>query len=379
MRKRGLLIWAAALAAAAAVVAALPQARYPVLGWLRGERTYEGWPAGYWVYASRNGGDDARAHAAFVLGEFAPDPQPGSVPALLAGLQDPTPLVRQNSANALGRVGVGAPGVAEPLTAALTDRDFRVRRAAATALGELVPEGMGAVGPLTEVARKDADLGARLAAIQSLGRLGPRAAPAVPALVDFLAEADSNLGSPHQASVGALKGIGPEARPALVAALAAPQARTRQGAVEALLQMGPASREAVPAIAKLLEDADVAVRLAAAEAVWRLDRRPQTAVAAATRVLREAGKGPAAGLERAKSVYLLGEVGPEARSTTPALLDLLKDRSQNALLRVYVIEALAKMGPDERSAKALAAAREDEEDEVRLKARELLDKVTPGK
>src|SRR5436309_231786 len=134
MGKRGLAVAAVAVAVALAAVAAFPPARYFALGKLRGEPSYEGWPAGYWVYATSNGGDAGRAHAAYVLGELGPG-TPDAAPTLVAALKDGAPLVRKNAAESLRKFPPAVREAVPTLVGLLKDGDRGVRRAAAIDLG----------------------------------------------------------------------------------------------------------------------------------------------------------------------------------------------------------------------------------------------------
>src|SRR5207245_3971694 len=65
------------------------------------------------------------------------------------------------------------------------------------------------VPALVEAARKDADAFTRVWAITALGKLGPEARDAVPALVESLQDPAAQPANPAQAAVQALGWIGP--------------------------------------------------------------------------------------------------------------------------------------------------------------------------
>jgi HEAT repeat protein len=119
----------------------------------------------------------------------------------------------------------------------------------------------------------DAASGVRRAAATALGRIGPAAAWAVPALITALGDADMEV---RDNAAQALEQIGPAAVPTLITALGNANGRVRWKAAQALEQIGPAAVEAVPALITALGDDDVGVRSAAAKALGEVrgERRP---------------------------------------------------------------------------------------------------------
>ena len=66
--KRSWLVWlGVALIAAAVVVLVVPAVRFPLLGWVRGERFHNGRPVSQWVHLLKNGTDQERADSALAL------------------------------------------------------------------------------------------------------------------------------------------------------------------------------------------------------------------------------------------------------------------------------------------------------------------------
>ena len=149
---------------------------------------------------------------------------------------------------------------------------------------------------------KDSDWRVRKAAANALGNIGPAAKEAVPALIAALK--NSNLIIQNSAKK-ALGKIGLEAVPALIAALKDSYWHVREAAADALGNIGPAAKDAVPALIAALKDSNKFVRRATA--------------------------------------YALGGIGPVAKEAVPALIVALKDSAWR--VRKAAAEALGNIGP----------------------------------
>jgi HEAT repeat protein len=84
----------------------------------------------------------------------------------------------------------------------------------------------------------------------------------------------------QEAAADALGRIGAPAVPALIETLANPDATLRLKAVEVLARMGPEAQEAVPRLVELLNDSDPAVRKAATRALGQIGPLAHDAVPA---------------------------------------------------------------------------------------------------
>ena len=100
---------------------------------------------------------------------------------------DKDPLVRAAAAEALGKIG--HPSAIPPLIKALGDERYMVRWDAVKALGELKAEP--AVPNLERVAKTDRQSDVRLAAVNSLGKIGGK--EAIGPLIDVLSDKDENI------------------------------------------------------------------------------------------------------------------------------------------------------------------------------------------
>ncbi|MFZ5832040.1 MAG: HEAT repeat domain-containing protein [Planctomycetota bacterium] len=185
----------------------------------------------------------------------------------------------------------------------------------------------GCRDPLTELTPKlqSANAEERRAAAKAVGELGPRAAPAAPALVDLLGDKDRQV---------------------------------RRVACTALGQVQPPADVAVPALKQALKDRYLAVRIAAAFALQQIAPKGKDHVPVLTKAMRTGDGGV---------IVAVGEVGPRAAWAVPVLSQLLKD--QRAGIRRVAAEALGRIGPAAAPAlPLLEAAATDPSDDVRLAA-----------
>jgi HEAT repeat protein len=198
-----------------------------------------------------------RAAAVSAVAKFPPTPS--TVDALIAGLSDREMPVKMAAIDGLGRSGRAATKAVNDLMSLWKDPSGAVTIRAADAL-----VGIGAASvPALITALQDPHY--CLLATQTLGRLGPLAAPAVPTLVQLLN--DQSPPGPRELCL-TLGAIGPSARPALDSLRKLSQAEKAPGRAAAIYALGRLKdHSAVPQLLEALSSEDERVPLAAA---WSL-------------------------------------------------------------------------------------------------------------
>ncbi|MGE3809073.1 MAG: HEAT repeat domain-containing protein [Gemmataceae bacterium] len=312
---------------------AFPYLRYNAWGLLRGEPFAAGHSLSYWTWALQAGNAQEREQAAHALGSID---APAAVAALRAALHDDSYIVRRIAAEALGKLGKSARPAAGGLIEAAQDPDARVRVQAARALGQIDPPVAAALPVLLKLAQHDVDVTTRAAALTALGALGDQAAPAIPVLIACLGQPATPEADTGEAARHSLERLGSAAVPALLAACASEQPRTRSGAARTLGAMGEIARPGLPALEKLRGDAEPIVRVHAAAALWKL-----TGKAEDLDLLIEVLRGedvPA----RAEALVLLGDLGERGAPAVEAMRACLQ--AQDETTRRLAAETLPRIG-----------------------------------
>jgi HEAT repeat protein len=268
-------------------------------------------------------------------------------------------------------------------------------------------EALSKLGSVDDVAisalvRALADDGvARVKAAEVLGRMGPPAKSAVPALTDLLRESDPEACVQAALALWRIDRRTEETVPVLLSALKGPwtprpgsalSVPGRFGAVssappacqqaaDALGQMGTEARAAVPALTELLRDPQFfSYRPSYALALFKIDRQAAgVAVAALIGVFDCKGhvtrlSAQAASALRKQAVSTLEQIGGEARDAIPALASALADA--DAGVRQGAAKALGAIGAPAREAvPSLRKALMDPDEAVRSQATLALRKI----
>ena len=243
------------------------------------------------------------------------------------------------------------PEAVPALQAALQDDDLSVRLHAAMCLCSVpgkVKEAELVLMPAlaNKTARSSRILELQHQAVTALGKAGPAAKDAIPALLEALKTETADTVLAGRIGSALVQIGGPEMVETLVQAFARVPKVSRPMLAHALSQTGPAG---VSALVKLINDREPPMRTA----VVGIMSRPGRNAAEAVPVLIKAVRDKETKI-RLEALRALGAFGPAAKDAIPALTELLKqDQGPN---RVIVAETLAKVDP--RNPAAISALEE---------------------
>lgn len=133
-----------------------------------------------------------------------------AVPALIRAIEDPSPAVRQQVADALGAIGPAAKDGVAALMKSLGDDQSVVRAASARALGKIGPAAQEAVPSLIQIL-KDEDPKVWFASAQSLEAIGPASREAVPELTRSLSDPDVDVKKGAALALGTIESLSKDA------------------------------------------------------------------------------------------------------------------------------------------------------------------------
>ncbi|AGA92417.1 HEAT repeat-containing protein (plasmid) [Thioflavicoccus mobilis 8321] len=225
-----------------------------------------------------------RASAAIALGKIGTafrEPFPGARKTI--HYKDDSNVdddMRCIATEAFEQIGIPADGVVPILITALGHEEWIVRERAAEALGKVGPAASEAIPALIAALRRNyRDFGMIKKIAEALGEIGPAASEAVSDLIVAIRDLSQGIGDPGwEISKGeareqlsdALGKIGPAAVPALMTALRDDEDEVRESAAGALGEIGPAASEAIPALNEAVQDTKSFVRESAARALMQI-------------------------------------------------------------------------------------------------------------
>jgi HEAT repeat protein len=301
------------------------------------------------------------------------------VPAYVAALRDSDKDVRVCAVAGLGRAAANAAAAVPALIQAMDDQELAVRKGTILALGRIGAAAKPALPRLIKelenapadrpTAKQIADLIAdvdsdsfstRSKSTQELERLGRLAVlPLRQALAKnpslegrrrlsaLLTKLDTQEAELGVAAVGALEGLGPQARGAISALVAAVRDKTRlhdirTGAVAALGAIDAQDPTVFSILTAALRDEDKGVRCAAAEVFSRSRDAARNAKAELIRAMKD--ENIRVGVFAVSALARLGSDGADA---VPALTDLIRSKGEMAR---HAVEALRRVGPTAKQA-----------------------------
>lgn len=253
----------------------------------------------------------------------------------------------------------------------LKSKDYETRKKAAQSLGELGPKAKEAVPALLEamgnnnfqdpysalssslwkidrasyvgILKDKANGGlTRGSAVLGLLAIGPEAKEVAPIILDAASDTKDPI---HAHALWALGYIGVDpavAVPVLVDGLREGGQYSRVMAAQGLFALGPKAKKALPALEKALVDSDQRVRVEAAAAMWKVKQEAAPVLpvlVAALTFPNPSGDAPY------RAIWFLRQMGPQAKSIFPQLLDLWKQEGPNGYNGWSLAPALKAIDP----------------------------------
>jgi HEAT repeat protein len=215
-----------------------------------------------------------------------------------------------------------------------------------------------------------------------LGRLGPRAKPAVPRMINILRDPTVDDDARWAMAIN-LADIGEceeQAVPILLELLEAKSWQLRNGAVLALGKLGHKDNKVVPALVKALKDPHVTLQGNAAISLGRLGKEPDICVPAMVNALRSL-KGYQGNNDPRLGILLgLGRFSAMAADAVPLICETAEDSNNNDFLRECAIRCLGEIGPAAQAAvptlKYLSISKKKALSTINKEARRALARIT---
>jgi len=201
---------------------------------------------------------------------------------------------------------------------------------------QLCPQAQGEVRALIQ-GLEDENLEQVKRNVHRLGRLGPNAAAALPALAQLEKHPDGQIRVHAALAICRIDTVTPSALDVLLQELKSPDPGLRSFAAAVIAELGPQSGEALPALVEALQDRDPYVRLHVAEVLIRYDEYSEQALETLLRGLNSSDENI-----RWLTTYSLAELAPQAERAVTALVPLLEDPSMK--VRIGAVYALGEIG-----------------------------------
>ncbi|AMV30263.1 putative lyase [Gemmata sp. SH-PL17] len=329
---------------------------------------------------------------------------------LREGLTDPSPSIREHSAYTIGQLGPITKPLAPDLQKLCNDKDANVRGAAFDTLrvtgvadpvalvkllkhenddvkrlaAELIPSitdvPEGAVEPLAEALTSD-NANIQTAVATGLATAGPKAAPAVPRLIEAITKyypkeydpKTRRLTSVDAALWLALTRIGEAAVAPTAKLLEHTNMMVRSLAARTLGEIGAPAKSAKDALKKALTDRTINVSGEAAVALCRLGESQNDAAA----LIKQAIEVPTEGVA-AFAIDAIPRMGEPGKPLIP--LALAKITDPNPFTRFAVVSLIGKLPPEEASKYTAAVGKlaTDEEADIRRLVARTLEQLGAG-
>jgi HEAT repeat protein len=314
-------------------------------------------------------------------------PVESAVPALVAGLSDPFADGRQAMAACLAHIGAAAEPAVPALLPLLADREDEVREAAAAALEQIGPKTVPALIELVQtldVQRLKTWFESKMDVTQwhASSTVGAVAIDPQKILMNLswtaydIMKERSSLEAAQIAALRIMGKLGPAAQaavPALSKAVADSNPDIRSAAVQALGQIGSTARNVIPGLVQLLGDSSESVRTASVMALGKIDPNWASGPAAADSAAILARQLGSEGIPGEIAVHSLTAIGTAA---VAALVEVLE--SGDRIAQENAAKTLGQIGAGAKAAiPALTSATQKSHPWVQAEAAKALAKIDP--
>lgn len=239
-------------------------------------------------------------------------------PVASASLSATNPKARLKACEILGQLGSAAEKTVPALLLRLKDDDELIVRAATTALGRIHAQPK-LVLPALNALLGQKSTAVRITAVRAIAEFGTEAADSAPLIVKVLADENTVLRASAAETLGHIKDARVEVIDALVKALSDASGMVTVNAANALSQMGT---PAVSPLVKMLDDENY--RALAVEVLGEIGPDAESAVPALVNLLPKVGDDE----DLQRGVFIaLATIGPKATAATPAMMKILQDSS----------------------------------------------------
>jgi len=344
--------------------------------------------------ALKSNSAEVRTAAANAIGEMGRDGVAAATP-LFVLTKDSTPAVQAAAFRALVAVHADSERLKPLLQEALTNKDTDVRKAAAAGTAALGGAATLGVDGLLDLLA-DNNAAGRLAAVQALGQLGDKAAPAVNPLVAHLDD-PALQGS----IIETLGHLGPAAAPAVPKLLElTKKGDQRTTILPVLTGIGHGAKDALPMIYTAIHDSAPDVRASAATALAAVETDDAKAIATIVPLARASESGKV----RRAAAHAVAKYGPAAGAAVPGLISMLEKETErgeamralkaigvknvpdlmsmlavrDTRVRTFACQSLGDLGPDARDAAPKLREIAEQDNAVRATATAALKKIDPA-
>ena len=262
---------------------------------------------------------------------------------------DDVDLARE-AARTLKALGPAAAPAVPSLAKALDSNDQNLCAEAAEALAAVGPEAVGAVEAIARhLGSANSRREERIALLQAASAIGPPAKDAIPVVTKLLGEREVSVRVAAAETLGKIGPGNPDAVKGLAGPLADPKntpLAVQAAVMKALAGMGPGARAAAPDVKALGEKAnDPSTKVWAAATLAALGADAEANSKVVLAALKD--KAPTAKSARSAAVEAAEYLGPKAKPGVPDLVEVLQDKAQAGPVREKAARSLGKLAAKE--------------------------------